>query len=238
MIIDFHNHIGRRKGMAITAEELIEKMDSSGVDKAVVFSFPENIDNEYIAESCKKYPDRLIGFACINPWSDKAEDELEYGVNTLGLRGLKLHSIKHGFAFDNHLILDPLFKIAEKYNIPVIAYGAANALSSPNMFEEMARTFPKVNLIMAHSGQMYEAKASIGASSRNPNLYLETSTVFAVNIKKQLKDCGYEKILLGTDMPLGDYDLEIKKILGETSDAEAIEAIFSGNALKLLGGAR
>ncbi len=236
MIIDFHNHIGRKKGVSFTSEELIEKMDAAGIDKAVVFSFPENIDNEYIAEEVKKYPDRLIGFAAINPWKEDSEEELEYCITTLGLKGLKLHSLKHGFAFDNHYILDPLFKIAEKHNIPVIAYGAANVLSSPNMFEEMARTFPKVNLIMAHSGQMYEAKAGISASARNANLYLETSSVFSVNIKKQLSDTGYKKILMGTDMPLGDYELEIKKIKGETEDPIALEAILGGNALRLLGG--
>lgn len=236
MTIDFHNHIGRKKGLVFTAEDLIEKMDASKIDKAVVFSFPENIDNEYICKACEENPDRLIGFATVNPWSEQAEKDLEYYLGERGLKGIKLHSLKHGFNFDNHMLLDPIFQIAEKYHVPVIAYGAANVLCVSNMFEEMANTFPEVKLIMAHSGQMYEAKGAISAAARTKNLYLETSTVFAVNIKKQLSDVGYDRILMGTDMPYGDYDLEILKIKGETAKQEELEAICGGNAEKLLGG--
>ncbi len=238
MILDFHNHIGRKKGLDFSAEQLIERMDEGKIDRAVVFSFPESINNEYVAESVKRYPDRLIGFATVNPWAEDAEKQLEYCLTELGLRGLKLHPQRHGFSFDNHMILDPLFQIAEAHGVPVIGYGAANVLSSPNMFEEMAKTFPNVDLVMAHSGQMYEAKAAISAAARNDNLYLETSTVFAVNIKKQLSDAGYQKILLGTDMPYGDYDLELLKIRGETSDPAALAAILYGNAERLLGRAQ
>lgn len=236
VIIDFHNHIGKKKGLAFSAENLLEKMDAAGIDKAVVFSFPENIDNGYIAESAAKYPDRLIGFASINPWEEDSEEQLEYCLGTLCLKGLKLHPMKHAYNFDNHMLLDPLFEIAEKYGVPVIAYGMSNVLSTPNMFEEMARTFPNVNLVIAHSGQMYEAKSAISAASRNPNLYLETSAVFAVNIKKQYTDLGPEKILLGTDMPYGDYELEILKIKGEIPDDGALIDVLGGNAMRILGG--
>ena len=236
MIVDFHNHIGKRKGLSFTAEQLIEKMDEGGIDKAVVFTFPENIDNEYVYQATLKYPDRLIGFVTVNPWNDKCEEELEYYLSDGKLKGIKLHSLKHGFAFDSHTLLDPIFMIAEKYNVPIIAYGAANVLCVSNMFEEMARTFPKVNLIMAHAGQMYEAKGAIGCASRVSNLYLESSRCFAENIRKQLSDVGYQQMLLGTDVPFGEYDLEIAKIKMEVKDPEAQKAILGGNALRLLGG--
>lgn len=236
MIIDFHNHIGRKKGMEFTAESLIEKMDEGKIDRAVVFCFPENINNDYICEACGKYKDRLIGFASVNPWSDHVEQDLEYYLGEHKLKGIKLHSLRHGFNFDNHLLLDPIFGIAEKYGVPIIAYGAANVLCVPNMFVEMAETFPNVKLVMAHSGQMYEAKAAISAAARVKNLYLETSLVFALNIKKQLSDVGYDRIVLGTDMPYGDYELEIMKIKGEVPDRSALEAILGGNARKLIGG--
>lgn len=238
MIIDFHNHIGRKKGLEFTAEDLIEKMDEGKIDKAVVFSFPENINNDYICDACEKYADRLIGFASVNPWSDHVEKDLEYYLGERGLKGIKLHSLKHGFNFDNHLLLDPIFEIAEKYHVPILAYGAANVLCVPNMFEEMANTFPNVKLVMAHSGQMYEAKAAISAASRTKNLYLETSLVFALNIKKQLSDVGYEQIVLGTDMPYGDYELEIMKIQGEVSDHKALKAILGDNAENLMEGGK
>ena len=62
-IIDAHNHIGDRRGRkGQTAEEIIAKMDASGIDQAVVFSYVPYPNNDYISESVKAYPDRLIGF--------------------------------------------------------------------------------------------------------------------------------------------------------------------------------
>ena len=153
------------------------------------------------------------------------------------MKGIKLHSLKHGFSFDSHSLLDPIFEIAGRYHVPIIAYGAANVLCVSNMFEEMARSFPDVSLVMAHSGQMYEAKGAIGCASRVRNLYLESSRCFTENIRKQLSDVGYQQMLLGTDVPFGEYDLEIAKIKSEVRDPEAQAAVLGGNALRILGGA-
>ena len=65
MIFDAHNHIGHRKGLDFPVEQLIERMDAAGIDKAVVFSFPEDIDNDYVADSVRRFPDRLIGFGLV-----------------------------------------------------------------------------------------------------------------------------------------------------------------------------
>ena len=42
-----------------------------------------------------------------------------------------------------------VYEVCEKHNKPILIFGGANVYSSPNMFAEMAMTFPKVNLIMA-----------------------------------------------------------------------------------------
>lgn len=40
------------------------------------------------------------------------------------------------------------------------------------MFAEMAMTFPKVNLIMAHGGQMYETTSAINVAKKYKNIYI------------------------------------------------------------------
>ena len=60
--MDAHNQIGKRKGLVFEVEELLEAMDGSGVDMCVVFSFPEAVDNDYVARSVEAHPDRLIAF--------------------------------------------------------------------------------------------------------------------------------------------------------------------------------
>ena len=73
LVIDGHCHIGR----GLSGDELIEMMSEAGVAKAVVFvtpflwGLPGQADyhdtNDYIAEMQRQYPDRLVGFACVNP---------------------------------------------------------------------------------------------------------------------------------------------------------------------------
>lgn len=235
MIIDAHNHIGEKKGLSFPVEELIIRMDKADIDKAIVFSFPEQIENEYIANSVKKYPDRLIGFATVNPWLASAEDDLKYAVETLGLKGLKLHPVKHGYAFDNHTILDPIFQICSQYSLPVIAYGGANVLSSPNMFEEMARSFPNVNILLAHGGQMYETRSAINVAKRQTNVYIETSSMFARRIISLLEEDMLDKIVFGTDSPYGDFQLEIEKIKLVEPNKENQKLIFHKTIETILG---
>ena len=214
MKIDAHNHIGKKKGISVSVDDFIKNMDEAGIDKAVVFSFSEQIDNEYVIESVKRYPDRLFGFVTINPWSTTSEEELEKAFSTDEIHGLKLHPVKHAYALDDHSLLDPLFKICEKHNKPILIFGGANVYSSPNMFAEMAMTFPKVNLIMAHGGQMYETTSAINV------------------VKKNLTN----QIIFGSDTPTGDMELEMKKIESIVKDENELNNIYSLNLMNLLNG--
>ena len=234
MKIDAHNHIGKKKGISVSVDDFIKNMDEAGIDKAVVFSFSEQIDNEYVIESVKRYPDRLFGFVTINPWSTTSEEELEKAFSTDEIHGLKLHPVKHAYALDDHSLLDPLFKICEKHNKPILIFGGANVYSSPNMFAEMAMTFPKVNLIMAHGGQMYETTSAINVAKKYKNIYIETSSMFRIQniVKKNLTN----QIIFGSDTPTGDMELEMKKIESIVKDENELNNIYSLNLMNLLNG--
>jgi len=236
MIIDAHNHIGEKKGLRFSAEQLIARMDRADIDRAVVFSFPEQISNDYIAESVERYPDRLIGFAAVNPWLTTAEDELKRAVETLGLKGLKLHPVKHGYMFDNRVILEPILRLCAGYKIPVLVYGGANTFTSPNMIEEMAAEFTDVTFLLAHGGQMYETRSAIHVAKRQPNVYIETSSMFARRITSLLDEGLADKTVFGTDSPYGDFSLELEKIRLVAPQEEIQRLILHENLQKILNG--
>lgn len=236
MKIDAHNHIGKKKGISVSVDDFIKNMDEAGIDKAVVFSFSEQIDNEYVIESVKRYPDRLFGFVTINPWSTTSEEELEKAFSTDEIHGLKLHPVKHAYALDDYSLLDPLFKICEKHNKPILIFGGANVYSSPNMFAEMAMTFPKVNLIMAHGGQMYETTSAINVAKKYKNIYIETSSMFGIRIQNIVKKNLTNQIIFGSDTPTGDMELEMKKIESIVKDENELNNIYSLNLMNLLNG--
>lgn len=236
MKIDAHNHIGKKKGVSVSVDDFIKSMDEAGIDKAVVFSFSEQIDNDYVIESVKRYPNRLFGFVTINPWSTTSEEDLEKAFSTNEIYGLKLHPVKHAYALDDHNLLDPLFKICEKYNKPILIFGGANVYSSPNMFAEMAMTFPKVNLIMAHGGQMYETTSAINVAKKHKNIYIETSSMFGIRIQNLVKKNLTDQLTFGSDTPTGDMELEMKKIESIVKDENELNNIYSLNLMKLLNG--
>lgn len=236
MKIDAHNHIGKKKGVSVSVADFIKSMDEAGIDKAVVFSFSEQIDNDYVIESVKRYPDRLFGFVTINPWSTTSEEDLEKAFLTDEIYGLKLHPVKHAYALDDHILLDPLFKICEKHNKPILIFGGANVYSSPNMFAEMAMTFPKVNLIMAHGGQMYETTSAINVAKKYKNIYIETSSMFGIRIQNLVKKNLTDQLIFGSDTPTGDMELEMKKIESIVKDENELNNIYSLNLMKLLNG--
>ena len=77
MIIDLFSHIGPRKGEFYKVESLLELEDQAGVDKVMICSQLETIDNGYIFDCTQRYPDRTLGFGVINPWDMDGEEELE-----------------------------------------------------------------------------------------------------------------------------------------------------------------
>ncbi|NIM45409.1 MAG: amidohydrolase family protein, partial [Nitrososphaeria archaeon] len=98
-------------------------MNEGRVDKAVIFGagpylFPQF--NKMIAETVNKYPDRLIGFARVDPYEgEKAVDELAHAVKDLGMKGLKLHPLFQGFRIDSPVVHTVLEEV-RKMDIPVL----------------------------------------------------------------------------------------------------------------------
>lgn len=236
MIIDCHNHIGYRIGAYFSGEELIASMDEAGIDKAVAFyQCEEPLDNQYVVEIAAKYPDRIFGFALLNPWDYGAAEELSKLTTLHGLRGLKLNPTRHGYSIDRTEILDPLFEIAGHRRIPIIAHGKDDLFTLPGKFEKMARRHPNVNIIIAHMGVDRAIGSAIRAAMRCKNIFLETAAVSPNAIREALKFVSPEKILMGSDSPWGRFSLSIKAVEEATSDATARDLIMHENILRLLG---
>lgn len=215
MIIDMHNHIGPANPVIEqSVSDLLKRMDRAGVDKAVVFPFPQVIDsdcNNYIAEAVKRHKDRLIGFCCVNPWYKSAAEELIRCLDGLGLSGLKLHPLVHWYSLSHHEILDPIFKICSDYKVPITAHGMCDVTNMPSDFEEMANTFPDVTLFMSHMGVVWANSQAIKVAKRTPNLWLDTTICLGCDVSDAVNEIP-DKVVMGTDTPASEFEPEILKI--------------------------
>ncbi len=234
MIIDLLSHTGIRKGYAYSAEELIAMMDKAGVDKAMTASQLENIDNESTAQSVKRFPDRIIGFAVENPWAMGAEEDLEHAFRDNGLKGLKLNANRFGFAADRHSILDPFMQLCSKYHATIMAHAMSDLFSIPAKWEEMARTFPDVPIVLSHMGIPMMADSAFEIARRNKNIYLGTAVCFAPVVKRAIEEVGAEKVVFSSDAPFGSMSQEIQKIKYVTKDPAVQRMILGDNAQRLL----
>ena len=150
MIIDMLTHIGVRKGENYKVEMLIALMDEAKIDKAMICSQLETIDNNYIYDSTKRYPDRTLGFAVINPWDMEGENELERCFRDYGFYGLKMNAIRFGYSADRHSLLDPYFDLCRAYKKCAVVHGQSDLFSIPDKWAEMAKTYPDVPVILYH----------------------------------------------------------------------------------------
>ena len=83
-------------------EKLIAEMDETGIDKTVILPsdfglamgearIPVDEQNKAYGELQKRYPDRIVAFATVDPRRQDAVSILERAVNEYGLKGVKLH---------------------------------------------------------------------------------------------------------------------------------------------------
>jgi len=239
LIIDSHAHIGTFKyGLtrSMTAEKLVNLMNDAKVDKAVISQLSSNMidDNTAVSKAIKKFPDRLLGFAHINPQDlNAALKELDRSINVLGFIGVKMHSnFDHFVPWDEHV-----FRIMEKiqdYQLPVL-FHTGEELARPLQIAYVARHFPKIPIILGHMG-LWVAIESIPAAKLSENVYLETSIQGEIPaLMEAVRELGAERILFGTDIPFSTYRIEISKIESLKISEEDKKKILGENAARILG---
>ena len=245
-VIDCHVHVGDPKLSApnaealsvpwttvgIDPEEILRVNREAGIDCSVImpitppggtrFAYFEKA-NEYIAEVCRKYRGKFIGFAKHDVVNEKGRlrSMLLRECRELGLRGLKMHQQP------NAELLDTVAELG----IPVLYHPQRVAL-----FEEVVAAYPKVNFMMAHMGRDEEPYARY-VVNHYPNAYLETANVVTTrHIEHAVEQVPASKIIFGSDEPLVDCRQEIFKIRVLKLPKDKEELILGGNLLRLLGG--
>jgi predicted TIM-barrel fold metal-dependent hydrolase len=235
LIIDAHNHLGDRPGARQTGAELVAKLDNAGVDKAVVFPFVEgNFTNDFVKEAFEQFPERLIPYCAVNPWERNSVDVVRQCITEWGFKGLKLHPTINGYHLADPELVDPLFKLADELNFPIIVHGASDLYNSPPEFALMAMRFPRVKLMMAHMGFFWSVDQAISFAGQFENLYLETSRAPIFEVQTAVRRLGPHKVIWGTDSPFVDYEFEFRKMERSTPDKDGYASIVGGNIARLL----
>ena len=277
MIIDFHAHIfpdGVRndrtpylardatfehlysdpKARLSSAELLVERMDRDGVDMAVTLGMGWQVHefaveaNDYILESAKAFPDRLVPFCTVNPaLGDVAIKELERCAD-LGARGIgELHSYAQGYRLDDERVMRPFMEAAMARDLIVLTHSsepvghiyAGKGTVTPDELCGFIETYPEAKIVCAHWGgglPFYALMPEVSEALRNvyfdsaasPFLYVPDVFANAINL------VGPDKVLFGTDYPLISHKRLLAQVESQGLDPETRAAILGGNARRLL----
>ena len=218
-IIDSHTHVDEFEafGWFDPPEAIIELMDEAGIEKAIAMTYADapvlKADAlRYIHNACKKYPDRLIPYARINPHAENAAALLEEALVDLEMKGLKIHQ-ESVTAAAHHDSIIRLVKKAARFDAPSLFHSGDEALSLPQQFTKLAEAAPEATVILAHMGGYHHTEDAIRVCEKYENLLVDTSACpYPDKIKEAIERLGAHRVLFGSDGPGCNHKLELQKI--------------------------
>lgn len=207
---------------------------SAAVDKSIVLGFKSRymqaeIPNVYVADYVRRFPQKLIGFAGIDPTEPSAVEEVQLVKNELQLKGVTISPANQDFHPSDSRAMD-VYAECEKLEMPVLCHagnqftqGSKLEYARPYLLDEVARTFPKLRLVVSQLGQPW-IDETICLLGKHPNVYADVSGLLgrpwqAYNALVSAYQYGViDKLLFGSDFPY-------------TSATECIEALYSINQI-------
>ena len=239
-IIDSHCHLGVSKlsGRAITEGDLLEAMDTHGVDISLVMPHAVTDDpvaaHDAVANICQKYPERFRGMVNLSPLWDEGDYRREATrcVRELGFVGLKLNPMQH---LTSPLMANAnkVFDAAADLGVPVVVHtGLGVPWALPVLSIPQARRHPDLPIILGHAGfAVYSSEAYVAAVECD-NIYLEPSWCTIFELKWLISELGSDRILFGSDLP-ENLPVELVKYRSLKLSPEDLAACLGGTAASL-----
>lgn len=242
------------KARLIGARELVATMDEQGVDRSIVFGFPwrdsetARLNNDYVLEAVSRYPDRLVGLCCLDPFSPEAEAEtrrcLEGGLAGIG----ELAFYQSGIDAAALEKLAPLMALCRESGMLALIHtnepvGHLYPGKTPNTLRQiydLVRRFPENKIVLAHWGGglfFYQLlKKEVAASLRN--VYFDTAAspyLYTPDVYRVASEIvGSEKILFGSDFPLLKPGRYFEDMKAAGLSLAALKRICGENTARLL----
>lgn len=234
---------------------------SGAVDKSFVLAFKSRylkaeIPNRFVADYCNRNPEKLIGFAGIDPTDPTAVPEVRIAQTDLRLRGLTMSPANQDFHPTDSRAMR-VYAEAERLGMPILFHPAAQftegsklEFARPYLLDEVARAFPRLRIVIAQLGQPWidETIVMIGKHS---NVFADVSGLLsrpwqAYNALVSANEYGViDKMLFGSDFPYTNATECIETLYSINQIAqgtnlpvvprEALRGIIERDALSLLG---
>ena len=278
MIIDFHTHVfspqitknrskyidsdpcfailySQKEAKLATADELIASMDEAGIDISVILNHGWATHelcvetNDYILESIARYPQRLIGFCAIQPYSSSAAIAEVERCAKGGLKGVgELRPDVQLLDLNDAAVMEPFIEVIKKHKLIVHTHASepvghqypGKGGITPDILYPFITSYPDLTIVCAHWGgglPFYALMPEVEKAMSN--VFFDTAAspfLYRPQVYNQvIQLVGSDKILFGSDFPLMGQGQLLKEIGSLDLPQETKGLILSGNARRLLG---
>ena len=227
--IDGHVHLG----YSIPAEEILNQMKISDVEKAVVFALPAEVSygadmNSYVLSEAERTGVFIPFYYML--------DDLKLPENIEKFRGIKWHWVRGAPHYRSNMkllheprLIDLAQRLAE-LKLPVI-------MEEDLAFtKEFVRLADEVILIIPHLGLLGGSpREFLEAFKEYENVYFDTALAAKWDIEHFYRELGADRLIFGSDIPFGYMKSELAKVLTADIPEEDVKKITRENILKLTG---
>ena len=233
MIIDFHVHCNTVDSSEISAyASLCRANDTKAcLMGGLLYGSGAMTPNETVLEICKKYPDVFIPAAKVDLWDSAISSDCIFRLAESGFRALKF--IYPYYEYDHDMYMN-VYEAAEKAFLPCVFHTGmysrcALDVSSrrpilknmhPLTLDRIARSFQKLNIVMAHLGTVMFREEAAGLLWLHDNIYFDLAgngsyqELSACRLRELLnpyyfipdESCSrYRRMIFGSDAFIGGY---------------------------------
>ena len=185
-------------------------LGSWGRTSPTYFPSPSDVaaGNDALLALMRQHPDRIAGYACVNPnYTGHALGEITRCLD-LGMIGIKLAASRRA----NDSLLDPIAELALARRVPVLHHiwqhrrreWPGQEASDATELVELARRHPAVPFILAHIGGGGDWRYSLDTLTGVDNVYVDLSGsgVDRLMLESCVGRIGVGRLLWGCDITM------------------------------------
>jgi predicted TIM-barrel fold metal-dependent hydrolase len=279
MIVDCHSHVMEHPGHL--SDEFVREANARSRGKPLDLHVPperhwqamQNVDrvivfgmrafhsgfvtpNEYIADYADRHPEKVIGFASVDPLRDNVRETLDRAFDVLKLKGLKLGPIYQNIHPTDKRMME-IYEYCQDRGLPIMIHQGTTfprlaplKYSFPILLEDVALQFPNLRMIIAHLGHPW-IEDTLVLIRKQPNFYSDISALHyrpwqfyqALILAKEYGVLN--KVLFGSDYPFTTPEATIDALRGFNRMVEGtnlprlelteIESLIHSPTLEYLG---
>lgn len=207
--------------------------------------------NETVAQMVEEAPDVFVGFGSIDPHRGSAAVASVHRAARNGLRGLKFHPAAQNFT-PSDKEFHPIFEAAAEEGLIVLSHtgftglgagtpggmGIQNRHSNPMFLDDVAATFPQLQIIMAHPSWPWQGEA-LAVAQHKTNVWIDLSGWSPKYLSAELLNAVHgplaDRTLFGTDFPFITPEKWLRDWETLEMPQELTRKILHDNAARLLG---